>query len=160
MLQRLARAVLTGALVTGLSLAPAGPVLAVSGADLAITFQGPMRVKSQSLVTYTITVTNLGPDVARNILVSGGGGDQFDPVSVHCQDNGSYGQSACHPGDLEAGASVTATYQVYVCCLFRGENRHAFVAVSVGQDPTPDPDPNLDNNWAQQDVFVIGRRVK
>ncbi len=125
-------------------------------ADLSISMSGPARVKSKALVEYTITVTNLGPETATKISIMGGGGDQFDPVSMQCQDNGSSGQTSCQPDDLAPGASVLATYRLSVCCLFKGENRHAFVAASVGQELGPDP--NL--VWLQQDVFIIGGRVK
>ncbi len=160
MSNRLVRATLMGVILMGLTLATTGGVVAQGGADLSISFSGPVRVKSAAMVTYTITVTNLGPETARAIWIGGGGGDQFDSVSMQCQDNGSFGQSGCHPSDLVAGASVVATYRVSVCCLVRQENRHAFVGVSVSQDIIPDPDPNLANNWAQKDVFIIGRRVK
>jgi len=159
-LRRLSLGMLMGVLLSGLSLTSTAGVLAQGGADLSLTMTGPTRVKSGEVVVYTIKLTNLGPETATRISIIGGGGDQFNPVSMHCQDNGSFGQSACYPPDLAPGGVATASYSVRVCCLVRGENRDAFIGASAGQDVIPDPDPNIENNWVQKDVHIIGGRVK
>lgn len=90
----------------------------------------------------------------------GGGTDQIDEVSVQCQDNGSFGQSWCFPGDLASGASMTATYTLRVSGLVRGESRTAAVGASVGQDVDPNPDPNPNNDQVQLTVFIFGRLIR
>lgn len=157
MVVRLARATLIGALAIGLTLTWAGIVVAQEGgADLSLAFSGPNRVKSDTVVEYTITVTNNGPETATDLFITGGGGDQFDTLSTHCQDNGDFGQSTCVPSDLAPGATMVATMTVNVCCLVRGENRTA----SIGASVSATNDPNPDNNSFQEDVFIIGRRIK
>jgi uncharacterized protein DUF11 len=153
---RLARAALIGALAVGLALPWAGVVVAQEGADVSLAFSGPNRVKSDTVVVYTITVTNNGPEIATGLFIIGGGGDQFDTLSMHCQDSGSFGQSTCVPSDLAPGASMVATMTVNVCCLVRGESRTA----SIGASVSAANDPNPDNDSFQKDVFIIGRRIK
>ena len=144
----------------GLVLASAPGVFAATDADLSVAMTGPTRIKSGGFYTYTITATNLGPGTATRIYVMGGGGDQIDEVSVHCQDNGSFGQSQCNPSDLAPGTSMTATYTLRVSGLVKGESRNAFVAGWAAQDyADPNPDPNLDNNQVQLAVFIYGKPV-
>jgi hypothetical protein len=161
MWRRLFRAGIVGTVVMGLVLSSAPGVLAATTADLSITMTGPTRIKSGGFYTYTITVTNLGPDTATRINIAGGGGDQIDEVSVQCQDNGSFGQSQCNPSDLAPGASTIATYTLRVSGLVQHESRNAFVGASVAQDyADPNPDPNLDNNQVQLAVFIYGKQIK
>jgi uncharacterized repeat protein (TIGR01451 family) len=160
MLHRLFRAGMVASVVMALALSSAPGVFAASSADLSIAMTGPTRIKSGGYYTYTIIVTNLGPGTATNINIMGGGTDQIDEVSVHCQDNGSFGQSWCSPGDLASGASMTATYTLRVSGLVRGESRTAIVGASVGQDVIPEPDGNLDNNQVQSKVFLFGKLIK
>ncbi len=128
---------------------------------MSVTMTGPTRIKSGGFYTYTITVKNLGPDTATRIWVMDYGDDQIDEVSMHCQDNGSFGQSACNPSDLAPGASMTATYALRVSGLVKGESRNAFVAASAWQDVADlDPDPNPDNDQVRLVVFIYGRPIK
>jgi hypothetical protein len=157
MWRRLLRAGIACAFLMGLVLSSAPGVLAATTADLSIAMSGPSRIKSGGVYTYTITVRNLGPATATRIYLIGGGTDQIDQVSMHCQDNGSFGQSQCEPSDLASGASMTATFTLRVSGLVRGESRHAIVGASVGQDyADPNPDPNLDDNQVQLPVFIYG----
>jgi hypothetical protein len=159
-LHRIARVMLMGMLVTGFALVSTGGVAAQGGADLSISMTGPTRVKSQALVVYTITVTNVGTETATRVSIIGGGTDQFDSISMHCQNNGSFGQNACEPGDIAPGASAVATYSASVCCLVRHESRQAVIGASVGQDVVPDPDPDPANNVVQLAVYITGGQVK
>jgi hypothetical protein len=161
MSRRSFRAGVAAACLMGLVLSSAPGVFAATTADLSVSMTGPTRIKSGGFYTYTITVTNLGPDIATRIYVMGGGGDQIDEVSVQCQDNGSFGQSQCNPSDLAPGTSMTATYTLRVSGLVKGENRDASVGGWAAQDyADPNPDPNPDNNQAQLAVFIYGKPVK
>lgn len=157
---RLFRAGIVAAVVMGLVLSSAPAVWAATSADLSVAMTGPTRIKSGGFYTYTITVTNQGPDVATRIYIMGGGTDQIDEVAVQCQDNRSLGQGPCMPGDLVPGATVTATYTLRVSGLVRHEDRNAVVGASVGQDYVSNPDGNLDNNQAQLAVFIYGKQIK
>jgi len=163
MQHRATRITLASMILVGLSLtsAPAVAAQEPKSADLALSMTGPTRIKSTDDFAYTITVTNLGPGPATDLHISGGGGDWFNPVSLRCHDNGSSSTAGCDPNDLAAGSSVTATYTVNVCCLVRNEDRHAWLDARVGDRFGVEMnDPNLDNNYASLDAFIIGRRVR
>ena len=161
MWRRLTRIGIAGSLLVALAWTSVPSVLATGGFDLTLSLTGPTRIKSTGDSAYTITVKNLGPETATDLHISGGGGDWFNPVSVECP--GSTNVAGCDPADLAPGATVTATYTLNVCCLVREENRHAWLDAMVGpRDGAWDTwnDPNLDNNYAAFDVFIIGKRVK
>ncbi|MEA2238687.1 MAG: hypothetical protein QOC81_3411 [Thermoanaerobaculia bacterium] len=81
------------------------------GADLAITKTGPASANSGSSVTYTLTITNNGPNTAVNVVVN-------DPVTAGLTFTGATGACPggfpCGISSLGAGQSVTAlaTYTV------------------------------------------------
>ena len=161
MLRRLSRIGIAGSLVVALALTTAPSVFATGGFDLTVSLSGPTRIKSTSDYTYKITVTNLGPETATDLHVSGGGGDWFNPVSVQCP--GGTNVAGCDLADLAPGATVTATYTLNVCCLVRHETRHAWLEAAVGpSDGSWDTwnDPNLENNSATFHVFITGKQVK
>jgi hypothetical protein len=160
MRHRLIRAGIAASLFLALAFSSAPGAFATGGFDLTLSLSGPTRIKSTGTYTYTITVQNLGPETATNLHVSGGGGDWFNPVSVQCP--GSSNVAGCDLADLAPGATVTATYTLNVCCLVRHEMRHAWLDAMVGpSDGAWDAwsDPNLENNYAVFDVFIIGKQI-
>jgi Domain of unknown function DUF11 len=164
MLHRMIGGVLAGVLLIGTSLASAPVVAAEGGFDLAVSMTGPTRVMSTRDYSFTVTVTNLGPETASNTVVGAGMGDWFNAVSFVCNDaNGDRGVGGCAMAPLASGRSMTATMTVNVCCLVRHEDRHAWVAAGIGPvdgDYEGWNEINVDNDWVQYDVFIIGKRVR
>ena len=131
----------------------------VAGADLAVTMhavgKGTPKGRVGESVSFTITVTNRGPDTAAATLLSIGTPDQLNRISLSCSDPFA---SACGPGvDLPSGATVTATLVEKVCCFPKGESRQATVSALVNSqavEPTFDPDDS--NNTANVVVRIVG----
>jgi hypothetical protein len=97
--QRLVRAMLAALALAGLLGVGMPAAAAQSGADLAVTIEADRtNAKTGQLVTYTITVSNLGDATATDVA-----------VFVGCFDNLQCGPVGAIPGTLEAGASVTVT---------------------------------------------------
>jgi hypothetical protein len=164
MRHRLIGALVASVFLVGTTLASAPTVAAQEGFDLAVSVTGPTRVMSTRDYSFTVTVTNLGPETASYTVIGAGMGDWFNPVSFVCNDaNGDRGLGGCVMAPLAKGRSMTATMTVNVCCLVHGEDRNAWVAASVGPADGDDSawnEVNLDNDWVQFDVFIIGKRVK
>ena len=164
MLHRMIGGVLASVFLIGTTLASAPVVAAEGGFDLAVSVAGPTRVMSTRDYAFTVTVTNLGPDTASNTVVGAGMGDWFNAVSFVCNDTtGDRGVGGCLMDPLASGHSMTATMTVNVCCLVRGETRHAWVGASVGPlngDYEAWNEIDAENDWSQYDVFIIGKRVK
>ncbi len=90
-------------------------------ADLKLTNSAPGSVPSGSTLTYTIVVSNLGPDTASSLTISDNTpiGTTFSSVSItngKCTSPapGSSGSVKCTLGSLAAGANVTETLVVNV----------------------------------------------
>jgi uncharacterized repeat protein (TIGR01451 family) len=80
--------------------------------DLAVTNAGPASVVAGNNVSYTLTVTNNGPNAAPNVQLSdpAPAGLSFVSVSGDCPDN----VLPCHYGELASGQmkQVTVTFAV------------------------------------------------
>ena len=90
-------------------------------ADLKLTNTAPGSVPSGSTLTYTIVVSNLGPDTASSLTITDNtpSGTTFNSVSIttgSCTSPaaGSSGTVQCRLGSLTAGAKVTETLVVNV----------------------------------------------
>ena len=100
---RLTRVVVMAVLAVGLS----ADVAAAQGtADLSITKTADQKtVKIGETMTYTITLTNLGPDEATDVVFGDPIPDQLNLVSSTCGDVSAF----CTVASLESGASVSLT---------------------------------------------------
>jgi Domain of unknown function DUF11 len=97
--RRLLRVMLATLTLAGLLAIGVPSAAAQSGADLAVTIQADRtNAKAGQLVTYTITVSNLGDAAATGVS-----------LFVGCFDNLQCGPAGSVPGTLEAGVSVTVT---------------------------------------------------
>jgi uncharacterized repeat protein (TIGR01451 family) len=152
MSQRRMRGALAVIALVGLMIASTGGVAAQGGADLSVAVSGPKHQRSTTTATYTITVRNAGPEAAADVVVSGSVGDQLELESISCT-GGTTGSYECTVPTLAAGASLTATMSVSVCCFVKGEVRTTVVNGSVSAS-TEDPDPS--NNGVQVLVKIIG----
>ena len=136
------------AVVVGLS---ADVAAAQGAADLQIRKVADQKtVKIGERVTYTITLTNLGPDAATDIVFGDPMPDQLNLVSSTCGDVSAF----CTVASLESGASVTlAVVATPISNLARSERRvtnSAFIAESSSTDP------NAANDVASVKVRVVG----
>jgi uncharacterized repeat protein (TIGR01451 family) len=123
-------------------------------ADLSVTMawvgNGLSRAAAGQDATYSVTVTNDGPDTAVGTTLIASGTDQFDFVSLTCSD-----PALCTgPGaDLAPGGTVTAKLVMTVCCFPPGESRNALARADVSSET---PDPNTGNNEAVVQTKIIG----
>jgi uncharacterized repeat protein (TIGR01451 family) len=147
-MSRLACAVVMAVLAVGLS---ANLAAAQGGADLQITKVADKKtVKIGETITYTITVTNLGPDVATDIVFGDPIPDQLNLVSSTCGNVSAF----CTVASLESGASVTlVVVATPIANLAHSERRvtnSAFIAESSSTDP------NAANDIASVTIRIAG----
>ena len=112
-------------------------------ADLSIeVIDGPDPVRALEFVTYTITVRNLGPGTAQNVVV-----EDTQPVSnelffsQNCQGGGAT-RITCDVGDLASGASTVLQIDVLVDALTVASAQNSQISnsatvVSNSLDPFP-----------------------
>jgi uncharacterized repeat protein (TIGR01451 family) len=122
-------------------------------ADLEISkADSPDPVTVGDNLTYTITVTNLGPDAATNVVVTDTlpSGVRFVSASPECVH--AAGVVTCNLGTIPAGDSVTIT--IVVTPTARG-------TISNTATVTSDTlDPNTDNNSDAEPTEVGPRKVQ
>lgn len=121
-------------------------------ADLAIakTASPDPAIPGQN-VTYTLRVTNNGPDGAANVVVSDPlpAGLSFVSASPGCTQ--AFGTVTCTVGALASGATTTFAVVAAVASTAGGELVNAAVVSS------DDTDPNSANNSSTSRVAVAGR---
>lgn len=131
----------------------------IQSADLAVTIDGqPPSLFSGGIITYTITVTNNGPSVATDALVSDNFPSAFTSVSYTSVANGgATGNTADGAGDisdsltLQPGASVVYTITAQLSNTATGTiTNSASIAAPIGV-----LDPDLTNNNAVAQTTVI-----
>ncbi len=147
-MSRLACVVVMAVLAVGLS---ANLAAAQGAADLQITKVADKKtVKIGETITYTITVTNLGPDVATDIVFGDPIPDQLNLVSSTCGNVSAF----CTVASLESGASVTlVVVATPIANLAHSERRvtnSAFIAESSSTDP------NAANDIASVTIRIAG----
>ena len=118
----------------------------VPQADLAIAKSGPASANVGQNVTYTITVTNNGPDQATGVTVN----DSIPPgetlVSASASQGTCSGSVTCSLGTLASGAQATVT----VIAKAVSSGSLSDTATVAGQQL----DPNLANNTASATTIV------
>jgi uncharacterized repeat protein (TIGR01451 family) len=119
-------------------------VIGATGADLAIAKSGPSQASAASSISFNITVTNLGPSTATNVVVT-------DPVPAGLSFNSTSAPCSgfpCNLGTMAAGASITITATYSIPSQTSGTvTNTATVSGSVS-------DPNSANNSASASVLV------
>ncbi len=130
--------------------------IAQTAADLALTKVADRNtVRPGEDVTFTITLTNLGPDAATNVTFGDPVPDQLDFVSITCSEGGAtVSRSFCTVASVASGASVTATLVVSVITNPVRSDRRFENGAFVTSDT---PDPNSSNNTASVQMHIIGR---
>jgi uncharacterized repeat protein (TIGR01451 family) len=132
------------------------PVFALEPlADLALTKAADRKnVKIGQTITFTITVTNLGPEDATNVYFGDALPDPLNFVSASCDRGPTFG-GACSVASLAVGESATITLVATpISNPARSERRFtntAFIASSGTFDPNPD------NNIATLHLHIVGK---
>jgi uncharacterized repeat protein (TIGR01451 family) len=148
---------IAGAIVAAVLLVVLGTesVTAQETADLQITkVASSQTVRVGETVTYTVTLTNLGPGVATGIVFGDSLPDQLNLVSATCDVvSGSF----CTVASLPSGASSTLTIVATpITNLARNERRISNTAFIAAFGTTSDPNPG--NDQASTIVRVAGPR--
>jgi uncharacterized repeat protein (TIGR01451 family) len=112
-----------------------GTGVGVPMADLAVEKTGPLQVVAGATVTYTLSVTNNGPDSALAVSLDdpAPAGLSFISASTPCQAG-----FPCVLGDLPNGASTIVTVTFAVDAALAG----TIVNSANASSPTTDPDPS------------------
>ncbi len=126
-------------------------------ADLALSKAVlPPAVNVGDTVTYTLTLTNLGPTLTTGITVE----DLF-PFGIsyvsHIASQGTFdfGTSVWTVGSLAVGESVTLTMEATISSGHPGDAYANFAQVASSDVP----DPDLSNNTAQAVVLISGLSI-
>jgi uncharacterized repeat protein (TIGR01451 family) len=137
--------------VTWLTAMCAARAAAQSTADLAITKVADQKtVALGETVTYTVAVTNLGPDPATGVVFGDSLPDQLNLVDSTCGAVSAF----CTVESLASGDSATLTIVATpIPNLARGERRITDTAFVMGSATT---DPNPGNDQASVTVRVVG----
>ena len=124
-------------------------------ADLQVTKVASSKtVRVGETVTYTVTLTNLGPGVATGVVFGDPLPDQLNLVSSTCGAVSAF----CTVESLPSGASSTLTIVATpITNLARNERRISNTAFVVVDESTT-TDPDLSNNQASTIVRVAGPR--
>jgi uncharacterized repeat protein (TIGR01451 family) len=138
-----------------LAISVPGAASAQSTADLSVSVVGsPDPVRMNGAITWTITVTNLGPEQASAVRLEAFYGSDEKPVSATttqgtCALDEAGGQVNFSLGTIAPGGEVTATF---VFQTFRPDGDRTFVEVSSTTE-----DPTMRNNSAEGSVGGAGR---
>ena len=143
---------LTVLLLLGGSVAP---VSAQEEADLALTKTADRtNVKIGQNITFTITVTNLGPAAATGIYFGDSLPDPLNFVSASCTKGPTSG-GVCAVDSLAVGESATITLVATpISNPAQSERRFTNTAFIAHSDLF---DPNTDNNTASLNLHIIGK---
>jgi uncharacterized repeat protein (TIGR01451 family) len=136
---------------------------ATATSDISVTLVADQsKVKMGQTITYTATMTNLGPDDAIAVDVVIFLPDQLNVVSMTC-DRVSPDGTFCEYSTLAVGETVVATL---VATPTPGTLTHdrkltvtanVFLEIDCSFDPNCTFDPNLSNNSASVTMKLIGK---
>lgn len=124
-------------------------------ADLALTKTADRKnVKIGQSITFTITITNLGPDAATNVFFGDALPDPLNFVTASCNKGPTFG-GACEVASLAVGESATITLVATpITNPARSERRFTNTAFIGASDAF---DPNTDNNTASLRLHIVGK---
>ena len=124
-------------------------------ADLSLTKTADRKnVKIGETITFTITVTNLGPDTATDVYFGDSLPDPLNFVSATC-DEGEVFWGLCRVPSLAAGESATITVVTTpITNPAKSERKFTNTAFIAESDAF---DPNIDNNFASLEFHIVGK---
>ena len=124
-------------------------------ADLSLTKSADRKnVKIGQSITFTITVTNLGPSTATDVYFGDSLPDPLNFVSASCNRGPTFG-GACAVESLAVGESATITLiATPITNPARSERRFTNTAF-IASSGTFDPNPN--NNTASLHLHIVGK---
>jgi uncharacterized repeat protein (TIGR01451 family) len=133
----------------------AQPAMAQEEADLSLKVTANRnKVKVGEEVTYTLTLTNLGPADVTSLFFSGSLPDTLNWVSFSCGAGTSY-PTFCTLDSLASGATATAIVVATPLPYSGRQERIAEAYFSAHADYTPDP--NSSNNGVHVPIKIIGK---
>jgi len=125
-------------------------------ADLALTKTADQKnIKVGENITFTITVTNLGPGTATGIIFGDAVPDQLNFVSFSCNQGTVSGLSFCAVDSLAVGESASATL-VATPIPNASQSERKFSNTAFIEESTSF-DPNSSNNIASLNLHIIGK---
>jgi len=128
----------------------AQPAMAQEEADLSLKVTvNRNKVKVGEEVTYTLTLTNLGPATATNVVFSDSLPDALNWVSFTCGTGTPY-PTFCTLDSLASGATATAT--VVATPLPYSGRADAYFSAHADT-----PDPNNSNNGVPVSIKIVGK---
>lgn len=135
---------------------------ATATSDLSLTLiANRSKVKMGQTVTYTATMTNLGPDDAIDVAVSIQLPDQLKITSVTCDRVSPDGQF-CEYSTLAAGETVVEKLVATPSSFTKSKKLTVKAKISLLTDCSFDPhctfDPDLSNNSASVTTRLIGKQ--
>jgi uncharacterized repeat protein (TIGR01451 family) len=150
---RFAYALLALVVLVGGSIQPAA---AQGAADLKLTKVADRKnVRIGENIAYTITLTNLGPDSATDVVFGDPLPDPLNLVSFTCSQGISNGGSFCTVDSVPSGTSITATLVATPITNPAKSERRFTNTAFISDSATPDPDGN--NNSASVRTHIIGK---
>jgi uncharacterized repeat protein (TIGR01451 family) len=129
---------------------------AQESADLKLTKVADSKnVRIGENITYTITLTNLGPDTATGVVFGDSLPDSLNLVSFTCSQGTESGGSFCAVESVPSGDSVTATLVATpITNPAKSERRFSNTAF-ISESATFDP--NGTNNSASVKTHIVGK---
>jgi large repetitive protein len=131
------------------------PASAQETADLALTKTADQKkIKIGENITFTITVTNLGPGTATGIVFGDPVPDPLNLVSFSCSQGTVSGQTFCAVDSLASGESVTATL-VATPITNPAQSERKFTNTAFISESTT-IDPNSSNDSDSLNLRIVG----
>lgn len=131
------------------------PVITASSDLSLVKTASPMTVVPCGTVTYTLVVSNLGPDEALDVRLSDELPPQLRCVGYSLDNGGTWyeGGAALKLGNLAAGAQLTVLLKGIACAC----DTTSFV--NSARVTAATPDPNQNNNFSEVAVNIEGRML-
>jgi uncharacterized repeat protein (TIGR01451 family) len=134
------------------------PTLAQSASDVSITMVADRNMaRAGQTITYTVTMTNLGPDNVTFVDVAFALPDGLQGLEDGCDLGVSADGPFCEYSSLPAGATVVSTFSATPLTGTGMRARLVRATASILFENADASDPNIANNTATVKTKLIGR---